>query len=60
MEALEDLTGAVCEVYRTSPPPEDLYQKVQRSLLESCLVACTSVGYRKVFLAEGVEHDTQI
>ncbi|XP_073527983.1 calpain-8-like isoform X2 [Phyllobates terribilis] len=44
LESLQDFTGGVGELYRTKSAPNDLFEKIQRRLLEKSLVGCTSFG----------------
>ncbi|XP_040286487.1 calpain-8-like [Bufo bufo] len=42
LESLVDFTGGVGEVYETAKPPADLFQRVQRTLIEKSLTASST------------------
>ncbi|XP_044151506.1 calpain-2 catalytic subunit-like [Bufo gargarizans] len=42
VESLVDFTGGVCEIYETAKPPADLFQIVQRTLIEKSLTASST------------------
>ncbi|KAM4042932.1 calpain-8-like isoform 2-T2 [Anomaloglossus baeobatrachus] len=44
LDSLEDFTGGVGEVYNTKSTPDDLFEKMQKALMEKSFVSCSSVA----------------
>ncbi|XP_075197546.1 calpain-2 catalytic subunit-like [Anomaloglossus baeobatrachus] len=54
MDALEDFTGGVGELYQTYSASEELFEKIQRALLKKSLLGCGSVSYHKSYFGSDV------